>query len=140
MGYQTIKEGIGKMMKAKGFMDSPAIFTFEEETDQNLNKKFRLERDEIDLQAEGVEYLATLVRPVFNYTLTLGFKLAAERQGLDYDVSQNLVDTILAYFCNPVNYTTYCIKIKVKHVISRLVDEHLEVEFKLEVLDDITLT
>lgn len=140
MGYQAVKEGISKMLKAKGFIESKAVFDFEQETDQSINKKFLIQRPNISLDGEGTEYLATLVRPNFGYKLMLGFKLAEQTPVLDYDVSQILIDVLIAYFNNPVNYTGFCVRMKTKTVETREVDEHLEIEIALEVIDDITLT
>ena len=140
MGYQSVKDHISKMLKAKGFIESKEVFSFEEGSDQSTNKKFMLEREEIDLQAEGTEYLAYIVRPRFLYKLTLGFKIAAQSQIMDYDISQNLVDTIIAYLNNPANYSSAMVKMKTTNLTTHLVDEHLEVLIQLEVLDDITLT
>ena len=140
MAYQTVKDHIAKMLKAKGFIESKEVFSFDEASDQSTHKKFRIQRDTIDMDAEGTEYLATLVRPLFNYTVSLGFKLAAQQQTLDYDVAQNQVDLLIAYMNNPANYSSAMVKMKTTTVTIAQVDEHLEVEIKLEVLDDITLT
>ena len=139
MGYQTIKEGIGKMLLAKGFYESGDVFNFKDESDQNVDKKFRVQRPEIDAEGEGVEFLQTLVRPIFTYKIFLGFKISVSKQTFDYDVSQNLLDVVIAYFNNPTNYTSYCIMMKTKKIKTDLVDDHLEVEIDLEVIDDITL-
>lgn len=139
MAYQTIKEGIAKMLKAKGFLESKDPFTFEEGSDQSTHKRFRIERPLVDCEADGVEFLSMLVRPVFGYRVTLGFKLADQTAIVDYDVAQILIDNIVAYLNNKTNYETICIKIKTRTVETRLVDEHLEAEINLEVIDDITL-
>lgn len=140
MAYNSIKDGIAKMLKAKGFTESPDIFTFEEGSDQSTDKKFRIERPNVSTDGEGVEFLQTLVRPVFTYKVVLGFKLSEQSEIIDYDVAQILLDTIIAYFNNPANYTSFCIKMKTRSIDSQLVDDHLETEVILEVLDDITLT
>ena len=139
MGYQTIKDGIGKMLVAKGFIESNSVFDFEQESDQSTDKKFQVQRPVIDCEADGVVFLQTIVRPKFEYRVMLGFKLADNRQQIDYDVSQNLLDTVVAYFNNPTNYQAFCIMMKTRRVETRLVDEHLEAEITLEVTDDITL-
>lgn len=140
MGYQSVKDHITKMLKTKGFVESKEVFSFEESSDQVTNKKFLIEREEIDLNAEGTEYLAYIVRPLFRYKLTLGFKISVQSQILDYDVSQILIDTIIAYLNNPANYSSAMVKMKTGNVKTQLVDEHLEATIQLEVLDDITLT
>lgn len=139
MGYQDIKTGITKMLISKGFAESGQVFDFKDSSDASTNKKFRISRPEIDLEAEGVEFLNNLVRPVFQYNIALGFKISSEKQTFDYDVSQNLIDTVIAYFSNPVNYTSFCIKLKIKKVSTALVDDHLEASLDVEVLDNITL-
>ena len=139
MGYQAIKDGIGKMLVAKGFAESSSVFDFEQESDQSIDKKFQIQRLTIDTEAEGVVFLQTIVRPKFDYLVRLGFKLSEEKQQLDYDVSQNILDTVVAYFNNPTNYGSFCILMKTRRVESRLVDGHLEAEVNLEVQDDITL-
>lgn len=139
MGYQTIKDGIGKMLAAKGFTESNEVFSFDAESDQSIQKKYRVERPEIDFAGDEVQFLQTLVRPRFEYRVSLGFKLSAEKQRFDYDVAQNLVDVIIAYFCNPVNYTAYAIKIEPRSIKSDELDGRLEVEILLTVIDDITL-
>lgn len=139
MGYQAIKDGISKMLVTKGFMESSSVFDFEQESDQSIDKKFQVQRPTIDTAADGVVFLQTLVRPLFEYRVVLGFKLSSERQQLDYDVSQNLLDTIVAYFNNPTNYGSYCIIMRTRRVETRLVDDHLEAEITLEVQDDIAL-
>ena len=140
MGYQSVKDHISKMLKTKGFVESKEVFSFEEGSDQSTHKKFTLEREEIDMDAEGTEYIVNLVRPLFLYKLTLGFKISAQSQIMDYDISQNIVDTVIAYLNNPANYNTVLVKMKTSNLKTQLVDEHLEVVIQLEVLDDITLT
>lgn len=140
MGYQAIKDGISKMLKAKGFVESDQAFSFDESSDQSTHKKFMIERPAVSLEAEGVEFLATLVRPVSDFKITLGFKLSEKSVQMDYDVAQILIDTLIAYFNNPVNYTAYCIKMKIRSLETRRVDDHLEAEISLEVVDDITLS
>lgn len=139
MGYQAIKGRIAKMLATKGFTESDQVFDFEQASDQSTDKKFQIQRPLVDCEADGVEFLQTLIRPVFEYRVALGFKLSAEKQRIDYDVSQNLLDTVIAYFNNPANWGTDVIKMKTKRVETRQVDEHLEAEITLEVIDDITL-
>jgi hypothetical protein len=139
MGYQDIKGGIAKMLVAKGFAESGQVFNFKDESDASISKKFRIERPEVDLEAEGVEFLNDIVRPVFIFNVALGFKIGTEKQTFDYDVSQNLIDTIIAYFNHPTNYTTFCIKMKTTKITTELIDDHLEALIRLEVLDNITL-
>lgn len=139
MAYQDIKIGISKMLISKGFADSGQVFNFKDETDASVSKKFRIERREIDFDAEGVEFLNNLVRPVFRFTIALGFKIGTEKQTFDYDVSQNLIDTLIAYFNNPVNYTSFCIKMKTRKISTEVVEDHLEALIDIEVLDNITL-
>lgn len=140
MGYQAVKDGIAKLLKVKGFVESNNVFSFEQESDQSTMKKFRIERDEIDFTADGVEFLNTLVRPKFSYKVALGFKLAEQKERMDYDIAQIAVDQLIAYMNNPPNYTAFCIKLEMRTVKSVQVDDHLEVEIKMEVLDDITLS
>jgi len=140
MGYQTIRDGIATMLIAKNFTESQDVFDFASESDQSISKKFRIQRPEVSLEGPGTEYIATLVRPISTYTIALGFKLTPARARFDYDVSQNLIDTIIAYLNNPTNYSSYCISIKTKKLETALVDDHLETTIQLEVLDDINLS
>lgn len=139
MGYQSIKDGISKMLKAKGFVESDEVFDFEEGSDESTDRKFRVERPTFTTDGEGSLFLQTIVRPLFSYRVVLGFKVSPQRQTVDYDVSQIAVDQIIAYFNNPTNYQSFCIKMRTVGGETRLVDEHIEAEINLEVLDDVAL-
>ena len=139
MGYQTIKDGIRAMLISKEFVESEDPFSFEGEGDQT-DRKFRIERAEVDLEADGTEFLINLIRHVSRFKLVLCFRLASEQRIGDYDVSQNVVDVLLSYFNNPTNYQSYAIKMKTNRVKTTLNEDRMEAEIDLEVLDDITLT
>lgn len=139
MGYQTIKDGIGTMLRAKGFNESSDVFNFSSESDQSTHKRYRVTRNEFAIEGAGTEYISVLVRPKFTFTLALGFKISAERALFDYDVAQNLIDTVIAYFNNPASYSGYAIMMKTTKGGLEMVKDHMEALITLEVHDDIAL-
>lgn len=140
LAYTTHKNGIVKLFIQKGFVESKQVFNFNEASDASTNKKFLFLRPEIDLEGDGVEFLNDIVRPVFKYKIVMGFKISPEKQTFDYEVAQDIIDTVIAYLSNPTNYIGFCIKLKIKTISIDEVDEHLEAVTDIEVLDNITLT
>lgn len=137
--YSNHKDGIAKLLVTKGFNESKSQFTFDEESDQSFDKKFIIIRPEINTEGDGAEYLQDRLRPRFSYKVILGFKLTQNKGTFDYEVAQNLIDSILAYLNNPANYTDFCIKLHVISVSEEKVDNHLESTLSIDIIDDLLL-
>lgn len=140
MGYTAHKDGIAKLLIAKGFTQSKNIFDFKNESDQSIKKKFRITRPEIDTEGENAEFLQDRTRPEFTYSVVIGFELGQQKQTFDYEVAHNLVDTIFAHLNNPVNYTSFCIKLHVTAMTETEIDNYLEVTLTMVILDDLLHT
>lgn len=138
MSYQTVKEGLVKVLMKQGFTEGQDVFSFDDESDQSINRKYRLDRSEIGF--DNAEYLNGLLRPEATYTLGLAFKMSNEKPRFDYDVAQNVTDALTAYIANPANFVAFCTILKINGIKSEAKDGFLEVTFALRITDDLTLT
>lgn len=140
MGYRAHKEGIKTILQKQGYIESPQVFDFKEDSDTGLNRRFLFERTDVEFSGDGVEFLIDIVRPINRYQIKIGFKLSPSAPRSDYDVSQQQLDVLISCLCNPVNYSSFCIKLQPIKISTVQVEDHIETVMAVEILDNITLT